>query len=206
VQGKQKCQFDTITGLPESNSDLGREHFKGRAQWETDSDRPPHCYDKIQDGDETDVDCGGKCDQCGAGMGCNEPIDCTNLKCTNGVCWTSSPTPVPTPSPTGPSSNPVLEQALDRRSAGNKKQHGCQTLVASQCASSMSYHGRFVKVDAGPLSGQGGRCLRCFLNFWQTGKAQLPQKKELLQRGDFGSTCMQSGPTNNADDEEYSFG
>jgi hypothetical protein len=117
VQGKQKCQFETISGLAPA---LQREHYNARAQWEREGDRPAHCYNKVQDGDETDIDCGGKCDQCAAGMGCNEGIDCSNLQCTDGVCHTNSPTPCPTGSPTGSDANPVLVRALNRRCVGSK--------------------------------------------------------------------------------------
>jgi len=48
---------------------------------------PPTCMDKIKDGMETDVDCGGPvCMGCPATDKCNLPRDCQSLVCTNGVC------------------------------------------------------------------------------------------------------------------------
>ncbi len=45
------------------------------------------CDDGIQDGDETDVDCGGPdCDACDAGAGCTEAGDCMSGVCTDGTC------------------------------------------------------------------------------------------------------------------------
>jgi hypothetical protein len=37
---------------------------------------PPHCSDGIQDGTETDVDCGGDCMGCGLGQACVTSADC----------------------------------------------------------------------------------------------------------------------------------
>ncbi len=46
------------------------------------------CNDSINNGAETDVDCGGgTCGKCGNGGGCsNGPRDCTSKVCTNGTC------------------------------------------------------------------------------------------------------------------------
>jgi hypothetical protein len=41
----------------------------------------------VKDGDETDVDCGGKtCPQCGFGAACSDDPDCVTGFCTGGVC------------------------------------------------------------------------------------------------------------------------
>ena len=46
----------------------------------------PSCDNGIQDGDETDVDCGGSCaDQCGTGQGCGGPDDCQSGECGAGM-------------------------------------------------------------------------------------------------------------------------
>lgn len=51
---------------------------------------PPHCEDGYLSGDETDVDCGGSCDPCDEGGGCNSDEDCASGWCHEGVC--TSPT------------------------------------------------------------------------------------------------------------------
>ncbi|MEM7156759.1 MAG: hypothetical protein AAF799_28175 [Myxococcota bacterium] len=46
------------------------------------------CNDGVQNGDETDVDCGGSCqDKCGGGEGCMDADDCQSNACAgNGTC------------------------------------------------------------------------------------------------------------------------
>jgi hypothetical protein len=44
------------------------------------------CQDDAQDGDETDIDCGGSCGPCGPGQGCVGADDCTSQLCINEVC------------------------------------------------------------------------------------------------------------------------
>jgi hypothetical protein len=46
----------------------------------------PQCADGDQNGDETDVDCGGGCGPCGPGQGCAAPEDCTTQMCVDDVC------------------------------------------------------------------------------------------------------------------------
>jgi hypothetical protein len=47
----------------------------------------PTCTDHLKDGDETDVDCGGKCSACPLGKGCATLADCeAGLACVEGVC------------------------------------------------------------------------------------------------------------------------
>lgn len=45
----------------------------------------PTCRDRVKNGDETDVDCGGSCQACWAGKTCGVPADCQSLAC-NGTC------------------------------------------------------------------------------------------------------------------------
>lgn len=57
---------------------------------------PPQCSNKIQDGDETDIDCGGSvCPKCGLHQGCNNYNDCTTATCDGtrhcAVCVPSGP-------------------------------------------------------------------------------------------------------------------
>jgi hypothetical protein len=49
---------------------------------------PASCTDKVQNGDESDADCGGtKCAKCGAGRLCGGPADCASGVCgEDGTC------------------------------------------------------------------------------------------------------------------------
>ncbi len=48
---------------------------------------PPTCTDGIQNGSETDVDCGGgTCPTCANGLGCQANSDCTSGNCMANVC------------------------------------------------------------------------------------------------------------------------
>lgn len=50
---------------------------------------PPPCANGEQDGDETDVDCGGgTCDPCGPGGTCGSDDDCDTMICSGGFCQT----------------------------------------------------------------------------------------------------------------------
>jgi len=44
----------------------------------------PSCDDGAQNGDETDVDCGGSCEPCGEGLGCVSGTDCADGVCGEG--------------------------------------------------------------------------------------------------------------------------
>ncbi len=47
----------------------------------------PSCDDGVQNGDETDVDCGGPdCASCDSGSDCNEASDCASGICAEGTC------------------------------------------------------------------------------------------------------------------------
>ncbi|MBI4699921.1 MAG: hypothetical protein HY744_01940, partial [Deltaproteobacteria bacterium] len=47
----------------------------------------PKCDDKIKDGQEADVDCGGpSCPGCGLGKNCGQGSDCASGACTAGTC------------------------------------------------------------------------------------------------------------------------
>ena len=49
--------------------------------------KPSSCSNNMKDGSETDIDCGGPCDQCLPGKTCNENIDCISEYCDeNGIC------------------------------------------------------------------------------------------------------------------------
>lgn len=48
---------------------------------------PAQCVNGVQDGDETDVDCGGAvCAPCDDGQGCQNDVDCVSAFCDDGTC------------------------------------------------------------------------------------------------------------------------
>jgi hypothetical protein len=47
---------------------------------------PPSCFDRLQNGNETNVDCGGTCAPCGPGARCVVDSDCSVQRCENGRC------------------------------------------------------------------------------------------------------------------------
>ena len=54
---------------------------------------PPadECHDRVRDGGESDVDCGGPCAaKCPAGRGCGGPSDCQTAGCDGGKCRAAS--------------------------------------------------------------------------------------------------------------------
>lgn len=46
----------------------------------------PSCTDLATNGDETDLNCGGKCSPCALGQHCSSGADCVSNQCTDGVC------------------------------------------------------------------------------------------------------------------------
>jgi hypothetical protein len=52
------------------------------------------CTDDQQNGDETDIDCGGSCPPCNDGSNCDGPADCVTGFCVDGVCCNSACTGV----------------------------------------------------------------------------------------------------------------
>ncbi|MFO7563917.1 MAG: hypothetical protein R6X02_14820 [Enhygromyxa sp.] len=60
----------------------------GESTGDGDGDElPPSCFNGVQDGDETDVDCGGSCgDTCLDGDLCMVDGDCITGLCNTGVC------------------------------------------------------------------------------------------------------------------------
>ena len=47
--------------------------------------RAATCSDGVRDGFESDVDCGGPCAACAAGLACAADTDCANNNCNNGI-------------------------------------------------------------------------------------------------------------------------
>jgi hypothetical protein len=49
--------------------------------------QPTTCSDRLKNGTETDIDCGGGlCPGCGGGKGCLTASDCRSAVCTKGLC------------------------------------------------------------------------------------------------------------------------
>ncbi|HEY0882510.1 MAG TPA: Ig-like domain-containing protein, partial [Archangium sp.] len=46
----------------------------------------PSCSDRLRNGTETDVDCGGSCPACGFGQLCTTNVDCASNRCLSGMC------------------------------------------------------------------------------------------------------------------------
>jgi hypothetical protein len=46
----------------------------------------PTCTDGLQNGNETDIDCGGPCAKCAIGDGCSVGADCQSGLCSAGIC------------------------------------------------------------------------------------------------------------------------
>jgi len=44
------------------------------------------CFDRVRDGAETDVDCGGYCVPCAEDSACRVPRDCASGRCAEGIC------------------------------------------------------------------------------------------------------------------------
>jgi hypothetical protein len=77
----------------------------------------PSCGDRIQNGSETSVDCGGlDCPACGAGMGCQSPGDCTSGLCTSNRC-----------EPAATCSNQEIDGMETDRDCGGPACGGCPT-------------------------------------------------------------------------------
>jgi hypothetical protein len=51
---------------------------------------PGSCTDTMQNGDETDLDCGGSCGPCADGLACGEQSDCVSQVCTDAICQAPS--------------------------------------------------------------------------------------------------------------------
>lgn len=46
----------------------------------------PSCHDRVRDGNESDVDCGGGCIACAQSLGCSNEGDCQSRACNSGTC------------------------------------------------------------------------------------------------------------------------
>jgi hypothetical protein len=72
---------------PGGGCDDGDDCDSGVCDPVTNTCSAPACDDDVQNGDETDVDCGGDtCDACDPGEVCIDDDDCVSGGCTGGVC------------------------------------------------------------------------------------------------------------------------
>lgn len=62
-----------------------RVHLKPCADGRCAEAAAPSCFDRVRDGDETDIDCGGSCGACATGRACSAASDCQSNAC-NGTC------------------------------------------------------------------------------------------------------------------------
>lgn len=51
-----------------------------------DFENPPYCYNGVQDGNETGLDCGGDCKPCDGDAVCETDEDCVSGVCDNNIC------------------------------------------------------------------------------------------------------------------------
>jgi hypothetical protein len=62
-----------------------RVHLSACAEGRCATPAAPTCFDRVRNGNETDVDCGGPCGKCAAGFTCSDASDCETASC-NGTC------------------------------------------------------------------------------------------------------------------------
>ena len=92
--------------------------------------QPPSCGDMAQNGDETDLDCGGSCDGCAIDQACLQNNDCASDLCDALVCaWPTSclqihqldakaPSAISTIDPDGSGDQPPIEVYCDQTTDG----------------------------------------------------------------------------------------
>ena len=62
-----------------------RVDYLGEADLPDGGARPSTCFDGVQDGTESDVDCGGSCAPCGLALNCSKNADCATHACGAGL-------------------------------------------------------------------------------------------------------------------------
>ena len=106
---------ETMNGSGDGDGDAsgdGDGDASGDGDGDGDGDLPPTCFNGVQDGDETDVDCGGMCQNtCLDGGLCMIDGDCIADLCNMGVC-----------------KDPVCDPT---------NSNGCQGCLQQQCCDSM---------------------------------------------------------------------
>ena len=98
---KAEAKFGKVVDTAESRSDCHMTGQEATLESKVDAfltdligalhlipDPGPSCYDHVQNGTETDIDCGGgDCVvRCYLGQTCSDPTDCSTDNCTGGVC------------------------------------------------------------------------------------------------------------------------
>jgi hypothetical protein len=79
-------QGDDGTNCPSLVSDDATDGQDPSSDSADETAEPPDCGNGFQDGDETDVDCGGSCtEDCGNGQGCEGDDDCQSNDCGAGM-------------------------------------------------------------------------------------------------------------------------
>jgi len=78
--GASKCQRCPAKDHCISNEDCESDFCKGNRCTE------PTCSDRVQNQDETGVDCGGSCPACDLGYPCSGDQDCSSEYCADGAC------------------------------------------------------------------------------------------------------------------------
>jgi hypothetical protein len=77
--------------MPDSLSIAFGIHLTPCAQGRCSSAAPINtCRDRLRDGDETDIDCGGSCQPCAAAKHCTVAEDCQSRACDAGSCRAAS--------------------------------------------------------------------------------------------------------------------
>lgn len=76
-------------GCSEENKDCGEGFVCNEDNWTCEAE--VSCSDGIQNQDETDVDCGGKCGPCAIGKKCSVAKDCVSNECSDKVCTGDAP-------------------------------------------------------------------------------------------------------------------
>ena len=77
----QRVLNNTCVACPAGSTNAAGDNVTGA---DTTCDTPA-CDDGLQNGDETDIDCGGSCNECDVGEGCVDNSDCSSI-CEDGVC------------------------------------------------------------------------------------------------------------------------
>ena len=74
---------------PFASADADARRRRRRKKRNRSSSPPPPCANRVKDGAETDVDCGGGiCPRCADGLSCNSRNDCQSAVCSTGSCLT----------------------------------------------------------------------------------------------------------------------
>ena len=101
---------------------------------------PPACDDYVQNGYETDVDCGGSiCRKCGTGEKCLQNTDCLYGNCSSNVC-----------------AAPPTSTCTDGLMNGNETGVDCGGIDCSKCSNGLT-----CKTNTDCMSGKciGGVCV-----------------------------------------------